>query len=711
MVEWIVSSSVLILIVTLLRFLLKGKIALRLQYALWALVLVRLLVPVSLGQSSLSVMNRVESKSYQTISQTLQDVKVYSDIIQHTELTPEEAEKVGNGTLHEIQGYSIESGNSHLRTYIFTDSLVNVLSRVFRMIWLVGLVVVAALFLIFNTSFYVWVKRSRQRLECQSTQLDVYLSQIVETPCLFGLFYPAIYITPEVLTDGTALRHILAHETTHYCHGDHIWALLRCVCLALHWYNPLVWLAASLSRRDGELACDEGTIRRIGEEKRMEYGRTLIRLTCAKRGTLFTTATTMTGNKRSIKERITLIAKKPKTLTIALVIAIVVSLVAVGCTFTGAETLPDASDVPDAAEEEDPISDTIVVGSEVDPSNPALEFAIDYVTQKIKTFNEDWKEIAPGNRITTGQITAITDVATIAMENTRLDLYLLEYRLLLDGEVQQVLAGGLGYEEIDGEVWLTERESAGQPYLLQSSELLEDQIIWTPICTTNTDEIDLIYSANKELETEFGLDKYTIAVQELYKAHVNHENSDAVPLTKEEIAQVNEAFNQLVDDGEGKLIVNPLSCFFTSYYKAPQSIDLANFLAYFPSDETLTAPEEFDALKASKNFPFDADVALEDMWVPVHKISAQAINEVLQQYADASLAELDDVRESNNDLIYLEEYDAYYNFISDFAAGYFTCVRGEKQEDRVVLYSDHNVLTLRKSGENYVIQSFQPISP
>lgn len=55
MVEWIVSSSVLILIVTLLQFLLKGKIALRLQYALWALVLVRLLVPVSFGQSSLSV--------------------------------------------------------------------------------------------------------------------------------------------------------------------------------------------------------------------------------------------------------------------------------------------------------------------------------------------------------------------------------------------------------------------------------------------------------------------------------------------------------------------------------------------------------------------------------------------------------------------------------------------------------------------------------
>ena len=47
------------------------------------------------------------------------------------------------------------------------------------------------------------------------------------------------------------LRHVLAHELTHYAHKDHIWSLLRCLALALHWYNPLVWLAAALSKRDG----------------------------------------------------------------------------------------------------------------------------------------------------------------------------------------------------------------------------------------------------------------------------------------------------------------------------------------------------------------------------------------------------------------------------------------------------------------------------
>ena len=74
-----------------------------------------------------------------------------------------------------------------------------------------------------------------------------------------------------VLTDKTAQRHVLAHELTHYRHGDHLWSLLRCVAVTLHWYNPLVWLAAALSRRDAELACDEGTLHRLGEEERTAY--------------------------------------------------------------------------------------------------------------------------------------------------------------------------------------------------------------------------------------------------------------------------------------------------------------------------------------------------------------------------------------------------------------------------------------------------------
>ncbi|MEM5767232.1 MAG: M56 family metallopeptidase, partial [Bacillota bacterium] len=60
MISWVLPSSILIVVLIGLRRLLKGKISLRLQYALWGLVLLRLLVPFSFGGSRLSVMNTAE---------------------------------------------------------------------------------------------------------------------------------------------------------------------------------------------------------------------------------------------------------------------------------------------------------------------------------------------------------------------------------------------------------------------------------------------------------------------------------------------------------------------------------------------------------------------------------------------------------------------------------------------------------------------------
>ena len=48
-------------------------------------------------------------------------------------------------------------------------------------------------------------------------------------------------MTPQVAADETALRHVLAHEATHYRHGDPLWAVVRGACLVVHWWNPLVW--------------------------------------------------------------------------------------------------------------------------------------------------------------------------------------------------------------------------------------------------------------------------------------------------------------------------------------------------------------------------------------------------------------------------------------------------------------------------------------
>ena len=354
MTEWIVSSSVLILVVVLLRFLLRGKIRLKLQYGLWALVLARLLVPVSFGSTAISLENRLEEtpvvQQFAMAEQvehftyhadgTATGYYTFAPVLDHTD-QPVEAKPVPQQFTRQeaLQITSIRSAGKWL-----------------KWIWIAGIAVMGAVFLVSNLRFFRQLRRSRQLLTRK--KLPVYVTGAVDTPCLFGLFRPAIYLTSEVAEDDRHREYAIAHEQTHYTHWDMVWSALRCVALALHWYNPLVWWAAVLSREDGELACDEQTIARLGEENRAEYGRVLIDLTCRKRGDLLHTATMMTGSGKSLKERITLIAKKPKMAFYTLIAVILIAAVAVGCTFTGgkdpaADTEPTEDvQLPTALEED-----------------------------------------------------------------------------------------------------------------------------------------------------------------------------------------------------------------------------------------------------------------------------------------------------------------------------------------------------------------------
>ena len=331
MMQWIVSSSVLILVVIALRYVLRGKLSLRMQYALWLLVLVRLLVPVSFGASDLSVMNAVPERA-----PTVQQGIYRQDIIGERNDAPANAGTVG------IPAQSMsEAAPPNLVQNVTTATVTAPTvektdwARIAKTVWLAGAAALGLVFLAVNLRFGKKLRRSRERVEETDACLPVYESGETDTPCLFGVAKPSIYVTPDTRTEAETLRYALAHEQTHYRHGDNLWAVLRGVCLALHWYNPLVWWAAELSRRDAELACDEATIRRIGESERAAYGRTLIRMTCEKRPALLVTATMMTDSGKGLKERISLLVKKPKTAAYTAVAVLLIAGLSVACTFTG----------------------------------------------------------------------------------------------------------------------------------------------------------------------------------------------------------------------------------------------------------------------------------------------------------------------------------------------------------------------------------------
>ena len=335
MKEILLTSSVLILALLLLRRLFQTKISRRFQYALWGLVLLRLLIPVNLPAISKNVLTAAEPvmQNMESLYVTpAQDTLSRPDQMFIVEAVDAPRVTVGPATENNVQISLDRFDVIHQTTYEHQINLADLL----RPVWYGGIAVMACWLLLSNLLFWQKLRKVRTPYPAEACKYPVYLVESgLPSPCLFGLFRPAVYVTPETAADPAMLRHVLAHEYTHYKHGDHIWSLLRCAALAVHWWNPLVWLAAGLSRRDAELACDEGAIKRLGDGERAAYGGTLLSLVTAKPGPsdLFRCATTMAGDKKRLKERITCIAQAPKRWLWAAVAVVLVTALACLCAF------------------------------------------------------------------------------------------------------------------------------------------------------------------------------------------------------------------------------------------------------------------------------------------------------------------------------------------------------------------------------------------
>lgn len=336
MLEWFLSSAILLAVLIALHYLLRGKVSPKLQYALWAIALVRLLLPFSVGQSAASVENLVpETQHYvlYTAPRTAPEPET---------TTPSQPQQTAQPPVQVLPAREAVETQKAVHGGSVLD-----LKTVLTIIWAVGAAGVLVWFFGCNFAFGRALRKDATLFAPASPGCPaIYVSPAIASPCLFGFLRPAIYLTPDSAADDALRRHCIAHEQTHYRHGDHLWALLRGVCLALHWFDPLAWWSAHLARTDAELCCDEDAIRLLGEGERADYGRTLIRMTCRARVDPLSAATTMSGRGSQLKERVRAIAKHPKTAVPVLIAVLLIAAIAAGCTMTGAK---QKNSTPDAA--------------------------------------------------------------------------------------------------------------------------------------------------------------------------------------------------------------------------------------------------------------------------------------------------------------------------------------------------------------------------
>lgn len=110
---------------------------------------------------------------------------------------------------------------------------------------------------------------------------NIYESEFVDSPFVFGVVKPNIYL-PMHMDEETA-AYVIAHERAHLARRDHWWKVLGYLVLALHWFNPLVWLAYILFCRDIELACDEKVVKGLDGAARADYSQALLSCAAPKR--------------------------------------------------------------------------------------------------------------------------------------------------------------------------------------------------------------------------------------------------------------------------------------------------------------------------------------------------------------------------------------------------------------------------------------------
>ncbi len=367
MTEWILTSSVLILLVLAVRGLFKNKMKAKAVYALWLIVLVRLLCPVNFGELSFNLLSLAEEGKAQVqelleIRQTEEQQELQQEIWQSakqeflvsegTHILPENtvvyyptADGSWSTERTEVSGEATSTAAPETKTEAPATvpaaekngfSLPEISwQQILPYVWIAGMALMALVIFGVNLTFSTTLGMFRKELPLLARkgrgkqELSVYLADGIISSCLYGVVRPSIYLNKNGMNEQEK-TYCVEHEYSHYLQGDMVWSLCRILCLILHWYNPLVWVAVMLSKKDAELACDERTIERLGEEERFSYGHALVELAAnqSKAVQMFGMATLMAPDKKEVVERVKAIANKKQTklVTGLLVAALVVGM-------------------------------------------------------------------------------------------------------------------------------------------------------------------------------------------------------------------------------------------------------------------------------------------------------------------------------------------------------------------------------------------------
>ena len=319
------TASMVILVVLLARLALR-KAPKAFSYVLWAVVLFRLLCPFSI-ESAFSLTPSVQVKSGERNDADLVTVDVTRREVTIT---------VGDAPVSRP-----ESPDSYTPAAPATPKLAQPVAPaaaapaapepwfIAGVVWLAG----AGILMGYSLLSLLKLRRKLVGSVPLAGEKNVRLADHIPSPFVFGLVRPQIYL-PSGLS-GRERDYVLLHERTHIARFDHATRALAWLALAIHWFNPLVWLSFYLAGKDMEMSCDEAVLRKMGREIRVDYSTSLLRLSAG--GKLLAGPLAFGGGSLQSRIKNVLSYKKPALWVMGL------ALIAVVCAGAALATSPGAA--------------------------------------------------------------------------------------------------------------------------------------------------------------------------------------------------------------------------------------------------------------------------------------------------------------------------------------------------------------------------------
>ena len=339
-----VSAAALALF--LLRKALKKRYPARAMCLVWAVLALRLLIPVQL-----------------TLPDPPVQVTPRTTYLTHTDFAPERLEEAGLPVLEQdgeitTDRWVTDDQAQALQTFDANSWTAIDVGQLLLVLWGIGALLFAAWQLYRYLTFHYVLEKSSHPAE-RDTLTAVFeeekhalgirraiprcVTSAADCPMLAGFLCPTLYLPDEALSEQDA-AFIFRHELTHYKRGD-LWLKLALVAArAVHWFNPLVHLLARFAQEDIELACDDAVVRGMDVAARRAYGETILRSVEAqvKKRAL---VSCFTGDKETLMRRFEgLFDKNVKKRGIALVVAAAVMVGTLGCAFSVGENKNQLTD-------------------------------------------------------------------------------------------------------------------------------------------------------------------------------------------------------------------------------------------------------------------------------------------------------------------------------------------------------------------------------